>query len=509
MSRKIKISINNGAVDINHFMTTLKQRKFGRIELRKFDSEEFSFEKHFRMSGFVQPFLVTGLSEKFGLKLPPRSFSVQDIANTVDRETPVRLIHVDSQTEIIKYNIGDYADYFDNPGEWVLNMISLEFSHTPLSDLVSPPKFVNIIDWVYTVWPIELISSSAFCRVQKYCLIGMAGSYTDFHIDFGGTSVWYHILWGRKRFYLIPPTVKNLLIYESWTCSSEQSITFLGDLVDDCFYFDLIPGETLIIPSGWIHAVYTPENSLVFGGNFLHTYSILHQLQSHAIEQRTHVSRAFTFPQFKLSHYYFLEVIRSHLSELLNTAPIVDEGNVLETLCRHTTLPFVVKQIPFLLKSFELWTVIDNNFSIQVNSNLIDDWWGLLDKVCDRYGYNSSIRNWIQFIKSSPEIKLFETEWLADIFNIDSKDLYLGDSIVVPFEKDHYESVSFHVPINHPIHSKKRKQICEVEEYVEDLSMQQRDNQLQTKTPRLQSENLNQRKHIVSRDQLLKKCMRR
>lgn len=31
-------------------------------------------------------------------------------------------------------------------------------------------------------------------RVSKYCLLSPAGSYTDFHIDFGGTSVWYHVL---------------------------------------------------------------------------------------------------------------------------------------------------------------------------------------------------------------------------------------------------------------------------------------------------------------------------
>lgn len=34
-----------------------------------------------------------------------------------------------------------------------------------------------------------------FCR---YCLMSVEGCYTDFHIDFGGTSVWYHILRGSK-----------------------------------------------------------------------------------------------------------------------------------------------------------------------------------------------------------------------------------------------------------------------------------------------------------------------
>ena len=28
--------------------------------------------------------------------------------------------------------------------------------------------------------------------------MSVAGCYTDFHIDFGGTSVWYNILHGEK-----------------------------------------------------------------------------------------------------------------------------------------------------------------------------------------------------------------------------------------------------------------------------------------------------------------------
>lgn len=29
--------------------------------------------------------------------------------------------------------------------------------------------------------------------VENFCLLGMKDSYTDFHIDFGGSSVWYHV----------------------------------------------------------------------------------------------------------------------------------------------------------------------------------------------------------------------------------------------------------------------------------------------------------------------------
>ena len=35
----------------------------------------------------------------------------------------------------------------------------------------------------------------------------------------------------------------------------------------------------MMIPTGWIHAVLTPVDSLVFGGNFLHSLNIEMQLQ--------------------------------------------------------------------------------------------------------------------------------------------------------------------------------------------------------------------------------------
>lgn len=44
-------------------------------------------------------------------------------------------------------------------------------------------------------------------EVSMFCLLSMGGSWTDFHIDFGGSSVWYHILKGEKVIFC------KLLIY--------------------------------------------------------------------------------------------------------------------------------------------------------------------------------------------------------------------------------------------------------------------------------------------------------
>ena len=114
----------------------------------------------------------------------------------------------------------------------------------------------------------------------------MKNSYTDFHIDFGGTSVWYHAFSGEKHFFLIKPTPGNLSLYERWMCLSNKSETFLGDMVDKCYKLELKQGQTLFIPTGWIHAVYTPVNSVVFGGHFLHSLNIQLQLKVNELLDR-------------------------------------------------------------------------------------------------------------------------------------------------------------------------------------------------------------------------------
>lgn len=198
----------------------------------------------------------------------------------------------------------------------------------------------------------------------------MAGSYTDFHIDFGGTSVWYHVVEGRKRFFLVAPTHENLKAFEKWSCSSDQDQVFFGDLVpNQCFYIDLSAGQTMMIPSAWIHSVYTPEDSLVFGGNFVHSYSIIRQLQVHAVEERTHVGKAYRFPHFRQICFYALclpiSKAKAHSnnyeSEKLSTLKLTDifDSSV------------IYWQYPYLLKAVEIWIPKSNQADLDVFSAVV------------------------------------------------------------------------------------------------------------------------------------------
>ncbi|KAG5184756.1 hypothetical protein JKP88DRAFT_354384 [Tribonema minus] len=293
-------------MDRNKFQHLLESKRFTPLEVQQLRGEELTAEWAYK-TGLREPVMVrdkTGL----GLQVPDAStFTVRDVADIVGEDFPVSVIEVCSQSELPGWRLGDWAEYYETrkAEQPPLNVISLEFSQTPLRKFVTSPKMVRSLDWIDAVWPAEdRREGGTYPQVQYYCLMSLAGSYTDFHIDFGGSSVWYHVLKGRKVFYFARPTPENLQKYERWLCSPQQECTFLGDEVDACYRVELEQGNTLIIPTGWIHAVFTPQDSLVFGGNFLHSLGMQLQLTVHQLELRTQVAPKFRFPYFDDMTFY-------------------------------------------------------------------------------------------------------------------------------------------------------------------------------------------------------------
>ena len=334
------------------------------------------------------PVLVTDTAESIGMTVP-KDCTVRMVAQHIGPAYPVSVIDVQHQEELEGWTLGDLVEYFedeerllyhttsfaatetqprrasqrrqrksvqrrqeqrlhggnDNDDEddghvtmtstspRVLNQISLEFSKTPLARVVKSPTVVRELDWIDWAWPSNQPLTKP--RVQYYCLTSAQGCYTDYHVDFGGTSVWYHVVQGQKVFSLLPPTPTNLQIYEDWLCRSDQSQVFLPDLIlqpqqqhddnnnnndDDktakepvVLHVELQQGQTLLIPTGWIHAVYTPVDSLVLGGNFLHGLDAGIQLAVHGLETRTRVPGKFRFPSYLP---LMVHVGRHHLHQL-------------------------------------------------------------------------------------------------------------------------------------------------------------------------------------------------
>lgn len=76
-----------------------------------------------------------------------------------------------------------------------LGPITADHSSSPaprMSSFVEPPDIVKKLSWVENYWPDDALLAKP--KVTKYCLICVKDSYTDFHIDSGGASAWYHVL---------------------------------------------------------------------------------------------------------------------------------------------------------------------------------------------------------------------------------------------------------------------------------------------------------------------------
>ncbi|XP_028273488.1 lysine (K)-specific demethylase 2Bb isoform X1 [Parambassis ranga] len=281
------------------------------------DGKDFTYE-YVQREGLRIP-LIFKEKDELGIRMPDPEFTVSEVKGLVGSRRSVDVMDVSTQKGS-EMSMAQFVRYYETPEEErdkLFNVISLEFSHTKLENLIKRPTVVDQVDWVDNMWPPDMkqsqmeatnvISEMKYPKVQRYCLMSVKGCYTDFHIDFGGTSVWYHVFKGQKVFWLVPPTPHNLALYEDWVLSGKQSDIFLGDRADGCQRVELEQGYTFFIPSGWIHAVYTPVDTLVFGGNILHSFNIPMQLTIHEIENRTKVHSKFRFPFYYEMCWYVLE----------------------------------------------------------------------------------------------------------------------------------------------------------------------------------------------------------
>ncbi|KTW31146.1 [Histone H3]-lysine-36 demethylase [Pneumocystis jirovecii RU7] len=291
----------------NKIFTENTFKKIKGIELTKEWAEE---------EGFNEPVLIPAGWDYEGLEMKiPKDLTVRKVLEMLGPHEKIEVIDVPLQKEVSGWSLGEWVEYYEKPAEErdrIRNVISLEISLSELAKHIVRPKFVRDLDFADCMWPKDLKEAGQFPKVQLYCLMSVKNSFTDFHIDFGGTSVFYHVIKGSKTFLFIPPTQTNLKKYENWCLSPNQSETFLGDQVKECIRVDLNEGDTMLIPSGWIHAVHTPSDSLVLGGNFLTYLHMEMQLLVADIERRTKVPEKFKYPFFEkllwFSVFYYLSL---------------------------------------------------------------------------------------------------------------------------------------------------------------------------------------------------------
>lgn len=279
-------------------------------------------------TGLTRPVLVPQADDgDTGMKLPCSrdKISVAYIAEMTGKDETIEVMDVLSQqSEWPAWNLGQWRKYFYTPAEdrdRIRNVISLEVSEVEeLGGDFVRPEMVRELDLVDKVWCDVDGNDQKRPKVTVYCLMSVAGSYTDFHIDFSGTPVYYTVCLGTKTFLMYPPTPDNLLLYKHWCQEPQQNFTWLGEYnkrvkgktlkMGHGFKVNLHKGDLFIIPSGWIHAVHTPTDAVIIGGNYLTLRDIPMHLNIYNIEKETKVPARYRFPMFNkvlwLASWYYL-----------------------------------------------------------------------------------------------------------------------------------------------------------------------------------------------------------
>ncbi|KAG9089737.1 JmjC domain-containing histone demethylation protein 1, partial [Ceratobasidium sp. 392] len=315
--------------DPNRWLHVIRDKTIHPDTFRRVKGEQLTREwLETDPTAMTEPVVIVS-PDGLGMRMPDKEFTVSKVAELVGPDTPVEVMDVASQSTSPGWTLGSWAKYYNTPEaerEKIRNVISLEVTSTPLAEQITPPRIVREIDWVEHMWPAGKKGKGQFPKVQLYCLMSVAQCWTDWHVDFAGSSVYYHILRGSKVFYFVRPTPANLNAYEKWSGSENQGTTWFGDLVDKVIKVELTEGNTMLIPTGWIHCVYTPTDSLVFGGNFLHSYNIATQLRVRDIEIATRVPKKFRFPFFTKICWYAADKYVRDLKAKEEFSPRVLEG---------------------------------------------------------------------------------------------------------------------------------------------------------------------------------------
>lgn len=125
------------------------------------------------------------------MSVPSSDFSVNDVRMCVGSKRMLDVMDVNTQKNL-RMSMKEWQQYYDEPEKTrLLNVISLEFSHTKLDNYVQSPKIVRSIDWVDVVWPKSLkeaqvegtnsLDDMMYPKVKKYCLMSVKNCFTDFH----------------------------------------------------------------------------------------------------------------------------------------------------------------------------------------------------------------------------------------------------------------------------------------------------------------------------------------
>ncbi|GMT05472.1 hypothetical protein PENTCL1PPCAC_27646, partial [Pristionchus entomophagus] len=195
--------------------TQMQSSDYNKSLCKKIKPEEFNRDFYNENGGLSSPLIFKCDQKRLGMKMVDKSFEFEQVAQMVGRN---RIIPVTSDTNNtgIWLQLDGLVEYVRKPPhqrDQIYNSISLEFSNSGLADHVCAPALVRELDWGLR-WPdsakfrtVVLEDDGThsiqnhYPRAEHFCLITAAGAFTNFHVDFHGSSVWYHVKKGKKVWF--------------------------------------------------------------------------------------------------------------------------------------------------------------------------------------------------------------------------------------------------------------------------------------------------------------------
>ncbi|XP_073685296.1 lysine-specific demethylase 2B-like [Garra rufa] len=102
--------------------------------------------------------LVFKAKDGLGIRMPDPEFTVSEIKGLVGSRRAVDVMDVSTQKGS-EMSMAQFVRYYETPEDErdrLFNVISLEFSHTKLENLIKRPTVVDLVDWVDNMWPRHL-----------------------------------------------------------------------------------------------------------------------------------------------------------------------------------------------------------------------------------------------------------------------------------------------------------------------------------------------------------------
>lgn len=190
--------------DLNKWITVAQSKPYKPDTFRRMKGYEVGQEWIYADPKAMTEPVVIEVPEGLGMNMPPKEYTIRDVAADVGPDTPLEVIgkplkcifskvrdfyflliypfeDVMSQSTSPNWTLGKWAEYYHSPAterDKIRNVISLEVSGTPLGAKILPPRFVREIDWVEKFWPPNKRIPGQYPKVQLYCLMSVAQCWT-------------------------------------------------------------------------------------------------------------------------------------------------------------------------------------------------------------------------------------------------------------------------------------------------------------------------------------------